>query len=134
MALSNECYLAISRQLDCGCIACVQFSDGSLFCLLEIFQFKQCLGISFRIVCTRDLSFCRGMGCLLPASNLLDVVTSECELCQISGQDLYQIMDEPLHHLLLEWFVNNGLKRLDCFTELFGLLATVLDDQPITKL
>jgi hypothetical protein len=43
---------------DFGDMAGVQFSDGSLFSLLETLQFSQHLVMSLRIVCQPDFMVC----------------------------------------------------------------------------
>jgi hypothetical protein len=102
--------------------------------------------ISLQITCQPDFLFC---GCdvfasfmaaaligLRAVSSLNDIVISQCETRQITGQDQSKTMNEPFHHLLRVCVVNNWLKRSDCFIEIFCLCGFVLEDQrgSITKL
>jgi hypothetical protein len=53
------------------------------------------------------------------ALSLIHVVISQYEMRQITGQDLCNIMDEQLHHLLRVWFLKNWLKGSDCLIGIF---------------
>jgi hypothetical protein len=73
---------------------------------------------------------------LRAASSLNDIVISQCETRQITGQDQSKTMNEPFQSLLRVCVVNNWLKRLDCFIKIFCLFGLVLEDQrgSVTKL